>query len=369
MNITLDTVRFTHLFETDHLHEFGHFLSRTAFVVSHKSESIETLLSVLWYLPINSTIILVTNCPETEKDRLISALQEQLTQHRHVYVVHQKDAAIANFFAQRGVHHLLGSDGKVVNGKGEGMYIGALMALLLQSLDWIIYYDADNFVPSALLEYSLAFSRLFLAQSDTTALPGDLAEPLLHNVRICWSSKPSLDNQVPDTGVMGRCSRVVSPIFTTLVQDRFGIHDQSIITSNAGEQGYSLYTAAAIRFSSGYAVETFQLLDLLALADKQQDHLLFQQYQARSPHFHDKKDDHHIKRMIEDSLGSFYHFKDILPESVERELDRIYDEQHLDFRLPVIYPPLREIMCCTPYSDLSADMYKLSWDRVWSLTN
>ena len=64
--MNIHTVQFSHILETSDLENLHYFLSHTAFVISHKSERIETLLGVLWYLPVDSPTIIVTNCREEE---------------------------------------------------------------------------------------------------------------------------------------------------------------------------------------------------------------------------------------------------------------------------------------------------------------
>ena len=138
----IHSVQFTHILETSDLERLDYFLSRTAFVISHKSESIETLLRVLWYLPVNSTIIIVTNCPEMERDEIARELKRHLVHHKRTYLVHQKDEAIAQVFKECGVYHILDVNGKVIDGKGEGMDIGALCAYQLGYPQWIILFPA-----------------------------------------------------------------------------------------------------------------------------------------------------------------------------------------------------------------------------------
>jgi len=356
-NVDIHSVQFTHILETSDLERLDYFLSRTAFVISHKSESIETLLRVLWYLPVNSTIIIVTNCPEMERDEIARELKRHLVHHKRTYLVHQKDEAIAQVFKECGVYHILDVNGKVIDGKGEGMYIGALCAYQLGYPQWIIFYDADNFVPSALLEYTLAMSRLFMSapfptlccECDTFIVQRQTeseAAPELHNVRICWSSKPALDSEDWDARIVGRCTRVVSPLFNSLLEEWFGIHNHAICSSNAGEQGMTIKTAITLRFSSGFSVETFQLLDLLVNATGRRDiaeRIILQQYLSKSPHFHEKKGDEHIKRMIEESLGGFFHFEAFLPDTVKWQLQEIYDEQRLKLVYPLVYPPIKDL--------------------------
>lgn len=355
--MNIQTVEFAHILETDDLEALHNFLSHTAFVISHKSESIETLLRVLWYIPINSTIIVVTNCPEKERDDLTRALKTRLADHRKTYVVHQKDEQIARLFQASNVPQILGTDGKVIDGKGEGMYIGALCAYQLGFPRWLIFYDADNFVPSALLEYTLAMCRLFTSTPlpvhtrdyDTLIVQRETRQPAtsdLHNVRICWSSKPDMHNTDWETRIMGRTTRVVSPLFDSLLKEWFGIYDHPISSSNAGEQGMTVETAASLRFSSGFSVETFQLLDLFFNATTWKTYpqeIIFQQYLSKSPHFHEKKDEEHIKKMIAESLGCFFHFAAALPAAVKVQLQQIYDELHLERVEPTIYPRLQDL--------------------------
>ncbi|TMC22698.1 MAG: hypothetical protein E6J34_05415 [Chloroflexi bacterium] len=341
--MNVDTLCFSQILEANNLYDLNYFFTRTAFVIAHKNERLETLLGVIWYLPINSPILIVTNCPETEKEELACALTRQL-QHRQSYLIHQKDPALAHFFAERGVQAILGSDGKVASGKGEGMYIGALIARLLGYPEWIIFYDADNFVPNALMEYTLAMSRLFMEEYMTRSCETEK----FHNVRICWSSKPALGCNCITPGIAECCTQVVSSIMTKLLAAWFDIEDRTIISANAGEQGFAMDTLQALRFSSGYSIETFQLLDLLAKAllpatQLQPAHVILQQYQAQSPHFHEQRDTEHIKRLIAESLGSFYCFQELLPADIVQQLRQTQYELSLQSCPPLVYPALREL--------------------------
>lgn len=353
--MNIHTVQFSHILEASDLESLRYFLSHTAFVISHKSEPVENLLNVLWYLPANSPVIIVSNCPESEWEYLSLTLENRLTHHQKIYLVHQKDAAIARLFQRCGVYQILGEDGKVVNGKGEGMYIGTLCAYLLGYVHWVVFYDADNFVPSALLEYTMAMSKLFTAaplpsscsECDTIIVRDTIQElPALHNVRVCWSSKPQLNGKDLRARVMGRCTSVVSPICNDLLEGWFGIRNHTLRASNAGEQGLTMEAASTLRFSSGYSVETFQLLDLFYHAINGQGSasgMVLQQYLSKSPHFHEKRGDEHIKKMIEQSLGSFFHFESALPANVRQSLERVYDQLQLELTYPTLYPALRDL--------------------------
>ena len=47
--------------------------------------------------------------------------------------------------------------------------------------------------------------------------------------------------------------------------------------------------------------------------------------------------------MIEESLGSFFHFEESLPDNVKRRLRIVYEELGLDFVIPTMYPPLQNV--------------------------
>src|SRR6266700_7054901 len=212
--------------------------------------------------------------------------------------------------------------------------MGTLCAMLLGYPQWIVFYDADNFLPSALLENTLAMSKLFTSApvdtsysgSDVLVVAGDVesvASPDLHNLRICWSSKPEPGSRNFQEKQLGRCTRIVSPLFSTLLGECFGIRNYAVYSSNAGEQAMTMTTAKALRFSSGFSVETFQLLDFLLKAAELKDlpgSSIYQQYQSKSPHFHTKREDEHIRKMIAVSLGSFFVFRQYIPPGVEDQI-------------------------------------------------
>jgi len=354
MSMYIDTVRFASI--PVQVLSFCEFFSRTAFIISHKSEDIESLLGVLWFLPESSSIIVVTNCPPEQLAALASGLRERLIDctRRKIYLIHQKDAHVAAFFRDLGIDQILGADGRVVDGKGEGMYIGALCAASLgsPSCKYVIYYDADNFMPSALLEYTFAMARLFtrahagasgLEVNPITGGEDTCDYPRLHNVRICWASKPSLNGESVKIQQLGRCSKVVSPLVSQIFTE-VGRTPTTIVTSNAGEQGMTLRTATALRFTSKYSIESFQLLELFArgLAGASGP-VLLQQYQAQSAHFHEKGDDEHIKMMIAQSLGCFSLFPTLISPGVDEEVRRVCDHLAISPELPRVYPALETI--------------------------
>lgn len=348
-NVYIDTIRLPRILETASFGNLSGFLSRTAFVISHKAEHPAALQNVLWFLPVDSPVIVVTNCPEGEIGSLKAHLRVELQHHQKLYILHQKDARVARFFKNAGVDHILGPDDMVRDGKGEGMYIGALFAAALGYPRWVIFYDADNLVPSALLEYTLALSQLFIRGAAAAAGDPLYAEDLLdslHNVRICWAAKPEMRGGKLKFTALGRCTSVISPLFSTLLEDWFGIPRYPIISSNAGEQGLSIAALKSVRFSSGYSIETFQFLELLAKAVEERREcgkVIVQQYHAQSPHFHTKRDRQHIHNMIAQSLGSFLLFRSRLPERIIDHIGQICDELAIAPVYPLVYPAIEDL--------------------------
>lgn len=322
------------------LSRFDAFFSQTAYIISHKDEPVKTLLGVLAFLPMQSIVIIVTNCPAEN----LAQLKQEVASHSagcEILLVHQKDPVLAAVLRDRGVFSILGKDDLVVDGKGPGMYSGTLCAALLEQRPrWIIFYDADNRVPSALWEYSLAMAQLFLEAEEAQGL---CPEDALHNVRVCWSSKPDLSkgwSEDEDTNLLGRCTREVSPSVHQLFEYWFPGLRSPIITSNAGEEGLSLRAARELEFSSGYSVETVLLLGLLAQALEKHVPVLFQQYLAKSPHFHEKGGDGHIRKMIAESLGGFVAFSHIVPSEVMQQVELVCDRLGISLVRPQIYPAL-----------------------------
>jgi mannosyl-3-phosphoglycerate synthase len=181
-------------------------------------------------------------------------------------------------------------------------------------------------------------------------------------VRVFWASKPGNEGNRSEK-VLGRCSSVVSPVIGNLLESRFGLNGSQLMISNAGEQGMNISAAHALRFSSGYSVETFQLMELLAKgAEALPSRVLIQQYEARAAHLHEKGDEEHIKQMIAESLGSLYHFERLVPESVRRQVAQIVQDKGLVETLPRVYPALATL-------DVQADesfveRYRLSEGQV-----
>src|SRR5438045_4242654 len=108
----------------------------------------------------------------------------------------------------------------------------------------------------------------------------------------------------------------------------------------------SIKTVKALRFSSGYSIETFQFLELLSKSfglHGQPHPAMLQQYQAKSAHFHTKKGDEHIRKLIAESLGCFFVFRDSLQAITVNKLQGICDEMRLYLSYHLLYSSIMDL--------------------------
>ncbi len=353
----IETLQLPSVMDAERFSDLDYFVRHTVFIICHKSEPVDTLQAILRYLPADSPRIVVTNCPERAFAQLNDELGKQLTTRGATYLVHQKDDRVAHFFRECGVSHILDASGSVADGKGEGMYIGTILAALLGTANWVVYFDADNYAPSALLEYILAMGQLFTSSAGAYPWRQGYREypehAPLHNIRVFWASKPVYDGVtfVPQPQVLGRCTQVIAPLCDELLRMWQPDTTQRLLTPNAGEQGMTMAAARALRFSSGFSIETFQLLELAftevwsarARRTDTPTHVRLQQYISGSPHFHEKKDDAHIQGMIAESLGSFLAFRRHLPPHLLSRITTLADELGLHLARPTTYPAIRSL--------------------------
>lgn len=353
----IETVHLPSVMDADRFGDLSYFVRHTAFIIPHKSEPVDTLLTLLRYLPADSPRIVVTNCAPGVLPQLTYELEGSLTSRNPTYLIHQKDERVAHFFRECGVSHILDASGSVVDGKGEGMYIGTILAALLGIAEWVVYFDADNYAPSALLEYTLAMSQLFMPPADAYPLGrrsrGYPERAPLHNVRVCWASKPTYDGVsfAPQPPILGRCTQVIAPLCDELLRMWQPQSAQRLLTPNAGEQGMTMATAMALRFSSGFSIETFQLLELAFTGVRSArfqraagpPSARLQQYLSGSPHFHEKKDEAHIRGMIAESLGSFLAFRRHLPPHLISRIATLARELDLRLARAVTYPAISRL--------------------------
>src|SRR5262249_48205668 len=170
---------------------------------------------------------------------------------------------------------------------------------------------------------------------------------ILHNIRLAWASKVDFREPLPDRQVMGRCTAIVSPLVTTIVESLFGAASPPIWSTNAGEQAMSWDAATTLRFSSGFSNETFQLLDLVFASvgtNGRPRRVILQQFHSVNPHVHTRRNDDHIRNLVAQSMGGILAFRDSLPSAALRAVESVTERYALDTIEPTIYPPIKSLV-------------------------
>ncbi|MEO6758612.1 MAG: mannosyl-3-phosphoglycerate synthase, partial [Saprospiraceae bacterium] len=210
-------------------------------------------------------------------------------------------------------------DGLVHKGKAEGMLAGITIARMLGK-KYVGFIDSDNYFPGAVFEYVRLFSSgLGQAQSPYSM------------VRIQWHSKPKIVDSELFFAKWGRVSRVTNLYLNLFLSHYTGFETEVLSTGNAGEHAMSMDLALLLDYSAGFSIETYHFVSLLEKfggvmpspykAVMQSGAEIFQM-ESRNPHLHvADKGDHHIKEMIEYSLGVLYH-STICPPGLKKEILR-----------------------------------------------
>jgi mannosyl-3-phosphoglycerate synthase len=304
-------------------------LSEMVIVVPCKDEELYVIRGVIAAIPQPCLVILVSNCKRDEDDAYEKQVKMARTfagYGRQILVIHQKDSAAAAAFQSSGMSELLDpTDGRIRNGKGEGMLLAiAIAEAFCPQKRYVGFVDADNFMPFSVYEYCTAFASGFAMSQ-----PPEQEDTL---VRLRWASKPKIRNGRVEDVSYGRCSRIVNQWLNRLFpSETQGETARSFITTaNAGEHAMTMALARKLRMAAGYAIEPFHFVDLLArgcldhntptstqdvggsnntrIFHKPLDRpVTVRQIRTCSPHFHRESDDEHIRRMWAVGLGSIYH--------------------------------------------------------------
>jgi mannosyl-3-phosphoglycerate synthase len=323
---------------------------RMAIVVPCKDERLKVLEGVLRGIPHDCLVILVSNSGREPVDRF--AMERESVERfcrfnqRSALVVHQRDPGLARAFEKAGMPSLVGTDGVVRNGKGEGMLVATALARLA-GRDFVGYVDADNYVPGSVREYIDCYAAdLFLANTRFAM------------VRISWHSKPKPVDGVIFFNRWGRTSESTNRFLNLLMAHLTGFGTEAIRTGNAGEHAMTMELAERISFASGFAVEPYQLIDILERyggielpetteIDGEVMHEGVEIYQVATlnPHFHEDKGDDHVEGMTRAALSTIFH-SPATPGQVEEAI-LSYVNTHLEDGTalePVVsYPPLSSL--------------------------
>jgi mannosyl-3-phosphoglycerate synthase len=303
---------------------------RMAIVIPIKGERLRLLEGVLSGIPHDCLTIIVSNSPRQPVDRY--KLEKDALQHfnrfvgRNAIILHQRDPELSNALKEVGYSSLLGPDDNVRSGKAEGMVIGMLIAKMAGK-EYVGFIDADNYVPGAVNEYVKIFAS-GIAMSVTPYLM----------VRVSWIFKPKMSETGLYFSKWGRVSEMTNQHLNSLISYYTGFETEVMRTGNSGEHCMSIKLAELLSFSSGYSIESYEIVRILeefgGIIPTQYQEAMdkgveVMQVETRNPHFHEDKGEDHLKEMILASLGSIYHSKICPPKLREKILESLQSKAML----------------------------------------
>jgi mannosyl-3-phosphoglycerate synthase len=304
---------------------------RMAIVIPTKGERLRLLEGVLSGIPHDCLTIIISNSPRQPVDRY--KLEKEALQQfnrfvgRNAFILHQRDPVLSEVLKDAGYNSILGPDGTVRTGKAEGMLIGMLLAKMAGK-EYVGFIDADNYVPGAVNEYVKIFAS-GIAMSQTPYVM----------VRISWIYKPKISETGLYFSKWGRVSEITNQHLNSLVSYYTGFETEVMRTGNSGEHCMSLKLAELLTYSSGYAIEPYEIVNILeefggiiptVNQDAMDKGVEIMQVETRNPHFHEDKGDDHLKEMVVGSLGSIYHSKICPPKVREKILEGLRSKNMLE---------------------------------------
>jgi mannosyl-3-phosphoglycerate synthase len=289
------------------LKQFEDVASRTVFIVPVKNEDPFVLEGVLRAIPYYSQVILVSNSQREPLNMYKVELDIARTifknTGRTIIILHQKDKVLADNLAPH-LPSIIGEDSLVKDGKGEGMLIGAIIADALGAEN-IAFVDADNYIPSVVLEYALIYYTTL-----------SMSESKYKMARIYWGYKAWMSPDELYYRRMGRASSIVNALFNKVLSYRRRVETDIIKTSNSGEHAMSMDLAREIVYGGGFSVETQELVSILekcylgverGLCPSLHGGIEIYQVESLSPHIHAEKGEAHVLEMIFESASALYH--------------------------------------------------------------
>lgn len=293
---------------------------KMAIVIPIKGERLRLLEGVLSGIPHDCLTIIVSNSPRYPIDRY--KLEKDALQQfnkfvgRNAVIMHQRDPELSAALKEVGYSSILGPDGLVRNGKAEGMVIGMLLAKMAGK-EYVGFIDADNYVPGAVNEYVKIFAS-GIAMSESPYLM----------VRVSWIFKPKMSETGFYFSKRGRVSELTNQHLNSLISYYTGFETEIMRTGNSGEHCMSIKLAELLTYSSGYSIETYEIVKILEEfggiisthnLEAMDKGVEVMQVETRNPHFHEDKGEEHLREMVLASLGSIYHSK-ICPQKLRRKI-------------------------------------------------
>jgi mannosyl-3-phosphoglycerate synthase len=299
-------------------------------VVPVMKERIKLIEGVLSGIPNDCLVVIVSNSPREPIDRFY--IEKDAIEHaarfmgKEVIVVHQKDPVLAKACEASGYKYILDEEGKVKNGKAEGMILSTIIGYLT-GRKYIGFIDSDNFFPGAVLEYVKEYCAGFLLTKSKYSM-----------VRISWHSKPKIVESNLFFAKRGRASEHTNRILNLLLSHYTGYGTEIIKTGNAGEHAMSMSLASKLDFSSGYSIEPYHYINMLERfggiignTEKEilKNRIEIFQIESRNPHLHEVKGDEHVKDMSRAAMEVIYR-SPISPEPLRNEiLEDLYNRKLL----------------------------------------
>ncbi|MGD1836369.1 MAG: mannosyl-3-phosphoglycerate synthase [Nitrososphaeraceae archaeon] len=305
--------------------------SKMAIVIPIKNERLKLLEGVLSGIPNECMTIIISNSPRQPVDRF-KLEKEALEQFntfasKNALIIHQRDKGLAEAIKEVGYKDLIGKDNLIRNGKAEGMVLGMLLSKMAKK-EYVGFIDGDNYVPGAVNEYVKIFAS-GIAMSNTP----------YKMVRISWIYKPKISESGIYFSKWGRVSEITNHYLNSLISYYTGFETEVMRTGNSGEHCMSIKLAELLSYSSGFSVETFEIVNLLEqfggiLPTENQDAMdkgvEVMQVETRNPHFHEEKGEAHLKEMINGSLGCIYHSKICHPKLKEKLMEEMLNKSTIE---------------------------------------
>jgi mannosyl-3-phosphoglycerate synthase len=304
---------------------------RMAIVIPIKGERLRLLEGVLSGIPHDCLTIIISNSPRQPVDRY--KLEKEALQQfnrfvgRNAIILHQRDPDVSRGLKEIGYSSLLDQDDLVRSGKAEGMVLGMLLAKMAGK-EYVGFIDADNYVPGAVNEYVKIFAS-GIAMSETPYLM----------VRVSWIYKPKMSETGLYFSKWGRVSEITNLHLNSLISYYTGFETEVMRTGNSGEHCMSIKLAELLSFSSGYSIESFEIVKILeefgGIIPTQNQEAMdkgveVMQVETRNPHFHEDKGEEHLKEMVMASLGSIYHSKICPPKLREKIIEVLQSREILE---------------------------------------
>ncbi len=304
--------------------ELEEIISDMTIIVPVKDENPKVLEGVLSGIPHDAFLIIVSNSRREPIDRyrieLDTVFQFYRLTNRPFLMIHQRDLAWSDALTEAGYPYLLGEDGLVRNGKGEGMLLGLLLSKYI-GRKYVGFIDSDNYIPGAVNEYVNIYAAGFYMAKSPYAM-----------VRIKWPYKTKFVGKRFYFRRRGRVSEITNKFMNLLIARITKFETDIIKTSNAGEHAMTLEMIDIIGYSSGFSIEPYQIVYMLeeysgfkqpVLKEVVEKSIEIFQIEPRNPHIHEERDESHIPEMMKYSLATIYHSKladEPLKALIENEL-------------------------------------------------